>query len=121
MPGMIKKAAPDRSKIEAHDAKQLQYWLRSLGVSEEDLLKAIDKVGNAAAAVRKELQGKGLAMTDEKKPLKPEDFPVNAEGKNIKKQDGTSIAETQDPAVADDIAERLNEDDARREEDKWSA
>ena len=41
-------------------------------------------------------------MADEKKPLKPDDFPVNA-------------------AVAEDIVERLNEDDARREEDKWSA
>jgi hypothetical protein len=85
------------------------------------LIEAIDKVGNAVAAVRKELQGKGLAMPDNDKPLKPEDFPVNAEGKKIKKQDGTPIAETQDPAVAEDIADRLNEDDARREEDKWSA
>jgi hypothetical protein len=36
--------------------------------------------------VKKELQGRGLAMADDKKPLKPEDFPVNAEGKKIKKQ-----------------------------------
>ena len=85
------------------------------------MIEAIEKVGNAAAAVRKELQGKGLAMPDNDKPLKPEDFPVNAEGKKIKKQDGTPIAETQDPAVAEDIADRLNEDDAGREEDKWSA
>jgi hypothetical protein len=70
--------------------------------------------------VRKELQGKGLAMPDEK-PLRPEDFPVNADGKKIKKQDGTPIAETHDRAVATDVADRLNEDEARREEDKWSA
>jgi hypothetical protein len=57
----------------------------------------------------------------ERGPLKPEDFPLNADGKKIKKQDGTPIAETPDPAVAEDIVERLNEDDARREEDKWSA
>ena len=56
-----------------------------------------------------------------KKPLKPDDFPVNAEGKKIRKQDGTPIADTDDPAVAADVAERLNEDEARREEDKWSA
>ena len=56
-----------------------------------------------------------------KKPLKPDDFPVNTEGKKIKKQDGTPIADTDDPAVAADVAERLNEDEARREEDKWSA
>jgi hypothetical protein len=57
----------------------------------------------------------------DKKPIKPEDFPVNADGTKIKKQDGTPIAETQDQAVAEDIADRLNEDEARREEDKWSA
>ena len=56
-----------------------------------------------------------------KKPLKPEDFPVDAEGPKIKKQDGTPIADAESPAVATEIAERLNEDEARREEDKWSA
>jgi hypothetical protein len=63
----------------------------------------------------------GDAMSIAKKPLKPDDFPVNAEGKKIRKQDGTPIADTDDPAVAADVAERLNEDEARREEDKWSA
>ena len=60
-------------------------------------------------------------MSTLKKPLKPDDFPVNAEGKKIKKQDGTPIANTEDPAVAADVAERLNDDEARREDDKWSA
>jgi hypothetical protein len=60
-------------------------------------------------------------MSTSKKPLKPGDFPVSADGKKIKKQDGTSIANTEDPAVADDVAERLNEDEDRREQDKWSA
>jgi hypothetical protein len=35
--------------------------------------------------------------------------------------DSTPIANTDDPAVAADVAERLNDDEARREEDKWSA
>jgi hypothetical protein len=60
-------------------------------------------------------------MSIAKKPLQPHDFPVNAEGKKIKKQDGTPIVNTDDPAIAADVAERLNEDEARREEDKWSA
>jgi hypothetical protein len=62
-----------------------------------------------------------MAMFNQEKPLKPEDFPVNADGKKITKQDGTPIAETEEPAVAADVADRLNEDEARREEDKWSA
>jgi len=60
-------------------------------------------------------------MSKDQKPLNPDDFPVNADGKKIKKQDGTPIANTDDPDVAADVAERLNDDEARREEDKWSA
>ena len=46
---------------------------------------------------------------------------MDAEGQKIKKQDGTPIADAENPAVATEIAERLNDDEARREEDKWSA
>ena len=46
---------------------------------------------------------------------------MDAEGRKIKKQDGTPIADAESPPVALEIAERLNEDEARREEDKWSA
>lgn len=60
-------------------------------------------------------------MSAAKKPLKPGDFPVHTEGEKVKKQDGGPIAEGDDPAVAEDVAERLNDDEARREEDKWSA
>ena len=56
-----------------------------------------------------------------KKPLRPEDFPVDVEGQKIKKQDGTPIADAESPPVAAEIVDRLNEDEARREEDKWSA
>ena len=48
-------------------------------------------------------------------------LPGEREGKKIKKRDGTPIANTEDPAVAADVAERLNDDEARREDDKWSA
>jgi len=121
MPNLTKRTMPDRSKIDIEDAKQVKYWTKALAVSKDDLLEAVDKVGNAAATVRKELQRKGLAMPEDDKPLKPEDFPVNSEDKKVKKQDGTPIAETTDPAVASDVADRLNEDEARREQDKWSA
>lgn len=121
MPGSKKRIAPDRSKIDVEDAKHIKYWTKSLGVSKADLLDAVSKVGNAAASVRKELQARGLAKPGDRKPLKPEDFPVAADGAEIKTQDGTPIAVTPDPAVATDVAERLNADEARREEDKWSA
>jgi len=60
-------------------------------------------------------------MSTSRKPLKPDDFPVTAEGQKIKKQDGQPIANTDDPDVAADVAERPNGNEARREEDKWSA
>jgi hypothetical protein len=45
----------DRSKINVHEPHEVQYWAKHLGVSREELQKAVDKVGNGAAAVRKEL------------------------------------------------------------------
>jgi hypothetical protein len=39
----------------------------------------------------------------------------------MKSQDGKPVASTENPAVAADLTERLNEDEDRREEDKWSA
>lgn len=56
-----------------------------------------------------------------KTPLKPDDFPLHVEGDAVKNQDGKPVAKTENPAVAADVAERLNEDEDRREEDKWSA
>lgn len=50
-----KKLGPDRSKIDMHDPQKVKYWIKHLNTSMEDLEKAITKVGNSAAAVRKEL------------------------------------------------------------------
>ena len=60
-------------------------------------------------------------MSTPSKPLKPDDFPVHVEGDKIKKQDGEPVATTEDPAQAADVADRLNEGEERREQDKWSA
>ncbi len=54
-------------------------------------------------------------------PLKPDDFPVEAQGAELVTADGKPIAKAKTPAVAEDIADRLNEDDYRKEQDKWSA
>jgi hypothetical protein len=61
------------------------------------------------------------AIMSKQKPLEPHDFPVHAEGDKIKKHDGAPLAQAEDAAAASDVAERLNHDEARREEDKWSA
>lgn len=52
---LTNRVQPDRSKINMNEHHEVKYWSHALGVSREDLQKAVDKVGNAAAAVRKEL------------------------------------------------------------------
>jgi Protein of unknown function (DUF3606) len=46
---------PDRSKIAMNKALEVRYWTKHLGISREELQRAVDKVGNSAAAVKKEL------------------------------------------------------------------
>lgn len=50
-----KHVQPDRSKIHLNQPQEMKYWSKALGVSEEQIRAAAEKVGNSAAAVRKEL------------------------------------------------------------------
>jgi hypothetical protein len=59
-------------------------------------------------------------MTREK-PLKPDDFPVDAKANNVVTQSDEPVATTPSRATAEDVARRLNEQAAREEEDRWSA
>ena len=49
------KGQQDRCHIVMNTDDEVRYWTRHLGVTREALQKAIEKVGNSAAAVRKEL------------------------------------------------------------------
>ncbi|MGY3452539.1 hypothetical protein [Bradyrhizobium sp. USDA 4353] len=60
-------------------------------------------------------------MTEPNEPLKPEDFPLEADKDRVRCQDGKPIARTDNEAMAHEIAERLNAEEHRREEEKWSA
>jgi Protein of unknown function (DUF3606) len=52
----MRRQRPDRSKINmGGDDDDIRYWSKHLGVSKDELAGAVDKVGNSAAAVRKEL------------------------------------------------------------------
>jgi 3-oxoacyl-[acyl-carrier-protein] synthase III len=55
MDDLKNKGPQDRSKINMHEDYEVKYWTKELGVSKEKLQKAVDKVGNSAAAVRKDL------------------------------------------------------------------
>ncbi len=49
------RGAQDRSRISMSEEHEVKYWTEALGVSREQLQRTVDKVGNSAAAVRKEL------------------------------------------------------------------
>ena len=55
MDNLTKRDRPDRGKINMSEDFEVKYWLKALGVSRDELQRAVDKVGNSAAAVRKEL------------------------------------------------------------------
>ena len=55
MDNLKNRGQQDRSKINMHEAHEVKYWTKQLGVSHDELQKAVDKVGNGAAAVRKQL------------------------------------------------------------------
>jgi 3-oxoacyl-[acyl-carrier-protein] synthase III len=55
MDHLNKKGSQDRSKINMHEPYEVKYWTKELGVNKDQLQKIVDKVGNSAAAVRKEL------------------------------------------------------------------
>jgi len=49
------RSQPDRSKINMSEDYEVRYWTKHLNVSRDVLQRAVEKVGNSAAAVRKEL------------------------------------------------------------------
>ena len=55
MDDLQKKGPADRSKVNMHEAWEVDYWTMELGVSKDELQRVVKKVGNSAAAVRKEL------------------------------------------------------------------
>jgi len=55
MRAFAKVVRPIRVHIDLSREDQMRYWTKHLSVSKDDLQKAIDKVGNSASAVRKQL------------------------------------------------------------------
>jgi hypothetical protein len=51
----LRKIAPGRSK-NVNEPAQLKYWRRGLHISPDQSRRAVEKVGNSATAVRKELE-----------------------------------------------------------------
>jgi hypothetical protein len=58
--------------------------------------------------------------SDQHSPLRPENFPVEARGREIVSQEGAVIAVATDPAMSEEIARRLNKSDWSDHEDQWA-
>jgi hypothetical protein len=58
--------------------------------------------------------------SDRRLPLRSEQFPVQARGREIVTQQGVMIAVAADPAMSEEIARRLNESDLSGQEDQWA-
>ena len=54
--GLTKRVMPDRSKITVTSDNEIKYWIKHFGVTREELERAVERVGNSAASVRKELR-----------------------------------------------------------------
>jgi hypothetical protein len=46
----------DRARINVHEDWEVRYWTEALGVSKEELERAVEQVGPSAAAVREHLK-----------------------------------------------------------------
>jgi hypothetical protein len=52
---LTKRAQPDRNKINMSLDHEVKYWAHELGITRAQLQQIVNKVGNSATAVRKEL------------------------------------------------------------------
>lgn len=50
------RGAQDRARIAMSETHEVRYWTESLGVTKEELQRAVDAVGNSAAKVREFLK-----------------------------------------------------------------
>lgn len=60
-------------------------------------------------------------MAKKTEKLSPDDFPVHAEEQDLKTTGGKKVGEGETPEITHEIADRLNEQANREEEDRWSA
>jgi hypothetical protein len=53
--------------------------------------------------------------------IQPSDFPVEVDKNELKTSKGEPIATAKNQPLAEDVADRLNEQAYREEHDRWSA
>jgi hypothetical protein len=53
---LSKKGPQDSSRVNVHEPHELRYWTKRFGVTEEQLKKAVAKVGTSVKSVESELK-----------------------------------------------------------------
>jgi len=48
--------SPDHDRINIHENYEVEYWTKTLGISSEELRKAVEAVGTSAEAVKKHIK-----------------------------------------------------------------
>jgi hypothetical protein len=51
------RGSPDRDRINMNQEHEVRYWSQKLGVTAEELRRAVEAVGPTASAVEKRLRG----------------------------------------------------------------
>jgi hypothetical protein len=51
-----KTGSPDSDRINMHEKYELEYWTKTMGISAEELKKAVEAAGTSADTVRKYLK-----------------------------------------------------------------
>jgi hypothetical protein len=66
----VKSSRPNRTTLNLADAKQVKSVRKRLGISDPDLVRIVDKIGNSLAAIQKEVELERVAAPEHSRPKK---------------------------------------------------
>jgi hypothetical protein len=72
------KHPPLRNKLDVADTQQVRLLKKRLGVSADDLLRTVEKVGNSIAAISKEVEVQKVSALRETIPASAKEISVTA-------------------------------------------
>jgi hypothetical protein len=72
------KHPPLRNKLDVADTQQVRLLKKRLGVSADDLLRTVEKVGNSIAAISKEVEVQKVSALRETIPTSAKEISVTA-------------------------------------------
>ena len=75
---------------------------------------------NGVQCLRRAAKTYSLERSDESSPLRLEDFPLQARGRDIVTEQGVVVATAADPLISEEIARRLNNGYWSEQEDQWA-